>query len=169
MRAGRRLAKAGVVLWVVLGALVSQAAAHHGSETVPTGTLVVPASGTASIALADVGPGERIQWVWNTSTPARVSMQLLWHDMGGREHALFPDGTRKTFGMFLAPAAFGEARLVWRNAGAAPVQVEWTYHASAPFWRRPDMVLPALIPIIFLAGAYPLGWAIDARRQARRR
>jgi hypothetical protein len=158
-----------MVLWVVLGTLVSQASAHHGSATVPTGTLVVPASGTASIVLADVGPGERIQWVWNTSTPERVSLQLLWHDRAGREYALFPDETRETSGMFLPPAAFGGARLVWRNAGAAPVQVEWTYYASASFWRRPDMVLPALIPILFLVGAYPLGWAIDARRQARRR
>lgn len=165
----QRFADGGVLMVVLLGALVAQAAAHHGSETVPTGTLVVPPGGTASIALADVGPGERMQWVWKSSTPERVSMQLLWHDRAGREYTLFPDETQETFGMFLAPAAFGGARLVWRNAAAAPVQVEWTYHTSAPFWRRPDMVLPALIPILFLIGAYPLGWAIDARRRARRR
>jgi hypothetical protein len=165
----QRFADGGVMLVVFLGALVSQAAAHHGSETVPTGTLVVPASGTASIALADVGPGERIQWTWNSSAPERVSMQVLWHDKAGREYALFPDETRETFGTLVASAEFGRAWLVWRNVGAAPVQVEWTYHASAPFWRRLDMVLPALIPILFLVGAYPLGWAIDARRHARRR
>ena len=165
----QRFANGGVMMAVILGALASQTVAHHGSETVPTGTVVVPPSGTASVALGDVGPGERIQWVWNTSTPERVSMQVLWHDRAGREYALFPDGTRETFGTFVAPAEFGGARLVWRNAATAPVQVEWTYHASAPFWRRPDMVLPALIPIIFLAAAYPLGWAIDARRRARRR
>jgi hypothetical protein len=165
----QRLADGGVMLAVFLGTLVCQAAAHHGSEAVPTGTLVVPAGGTASIALTDVGPGERIQWVWNTPIPEHVSMQVFWHDGAGRQYALFPDETQETFGTFVASAAFGGARLVWRNAAAAPVQVEWSYHASAPFWRRPDMVLPALIPIIFLIGAYPLGWAIDARRRTRRR
>ncbi|HEX9867018.1 MAG TPA: hypothetical protein VGC99_00235, partial [Candidatus Tectomicrobia bacterium] len=164
----RRLAESCVGMLVLLGALVFQAAAH-GSEDVPVGILTVPPGGATSIAIELSGPGDRVQWVWNASAPERLSMQFLWHDMAGREYALFPDGTRETFGMFVAPAEFGGARLVWRNAGAAPVEVEWTYHASAPFWRRPDMVLPTLIPIIFLAGAYPLGWAIDARRRARRR
>jgi len=148
---------------VVLGALVSQAAAH-GSEDVPVGRVTVPPGGVAAIAIEHAGPGDRIYWGWNASAPERLSVQLLWHDLGGREYALSPEGTRQPFGTFVAPAAFDGARLVWQNAGDAPVEVEWTYHASAPFWRRPDMVFPAPIPIIFLVGAYPLGRAIDARR-----
>jgi hypothetical protein len=153
-----------VVMCVVLGTLVAQASAH-GSEDIPTGIMTVPPSGTASITIAYANPSDTIQWEWKASVPERVSGQLLWQDLRGRDNALAPDTSQQPFGMFVAPADLTEARLVWRNTGDTPAKVEWVYHVSAPFWRHPDMVLPALIPFFFLIAAYPLGRAIDTLRE----
>ena len=50
-----------VVMCIVLGTLVGQASAH-GSEDIPTGIVLVPPSGTASITIAYVSPSDTIQW-----------------------------------------------------------------------------------------------------------
>ena len=116
----QRLAARCLVTCVVLGALVVQAAAH-GSEDVPVGTVTVPPGGVATIVMAHAGPGDRLSWGWHASAPELVSVQVLWHDQGGREYTLSPEETQQPFGTFVAPAAFNGARLVWRNVGDAPV------------------------------------------------
>lgn len=141
--------------------------ALHGSEDVPSGRLIVPAGGSAAIPLDGADSGDRIQWTWTVAggDPAQLSTWLHWVDGSGQEHSLAPDPSGQTFGSFVAPADFARGRLAWRNAGAEPVAVEWNYVASAPFWRRPDMFLPALIPVIFLVAAYSMSRVIDRRRR----
>jgi hypothetical protein len=166
----RRHAATVVVLFVTL--LGQSGARAHGSEDHPTGTLAVPAAGSASLAVEDIGPGETLQWMWEPRSggAGHLSTRLVWTDVAGHEQASPADPPGQTFGRFVAPRDLGGVRLVWQNTGDRPALVEWSYHASAPFWLRPDMFLPAMIPVLLLAACYAAAKALDRRtRRARAR
>ncbi|HSE96184.1 MAG TPA: hypothetical protein VLD61_09835 [Methylomirabilota bacterium] len=161
----------GSRLVLILGlALIGapEAPAHHGSEDSPRGTLTVPSESSAEVPVLETRPGDRLQWTWTvvSGSPEHLLGLLAWTDAAGREQEFKPGPDGQTFGSLVAPDGFRDARLVWRNAGSGAVTIEWTYGASAPFWRRPDMFLPASIPVIFLVACYVVGRAID--RRARR-
>jgi hypothetical protein len=161
------------VTLLALLALVSPgargAAAHHASEDHPKGTFAIPAAGSGSIPIDGVRPGDRLQWTWTVASgnAEKVSAQLAWTASSGAERELSPP-TSVPFGTFVAPDEFVAARLIWHNAGDAATEIEWAYAASAPFWRRPDIFLPALIPVLFVIACYAAGKTIDRRARRRR-
>jgi hypothetical protein len=163
---------AGLLLVLALTLVgIPGADAGHGSMDNPAGTLVIPGGGSAEIPVGQTRSGDTLQWMWQvlSGSPAGVVGILVWTDTAGREqeYAAGPDG--QLFGTFVAPDEFRDARLVWRNAGAAEVQIHWTYGASPRFWRRPDIFLPAMIPVILLVGCYVAARAIDRRARRHRR
>ncbi len=169
----RRTASALFALLTLMGVRAPAVLAHHGSEDGPRGMLTVPAGGSAWIPIEKSDPGDTIQWTWtialaSPASPEKLSTQLVWTDSSGQEHAVTAGPPGQAFGTFVAPGDFKCARLVWRNAGEVAAEVHWNYAASAPFWRRPNMFLPALIPVLFLVASYWLGKAIDARARRRR-
>ena len=101
--------------------------AHHASADQPTGTLAVPAAGSASIPIEGTLPGDTLQWTWAkaSAAPESLSARLVWMDSSGREHEFVPSLAGRTFGTFVAPEGFTGARLVWRNAGEVAAEVQW--------------------------------------------
>ncbi len=168
--------RAIVLLFAVLalmGVGAPSALAHHGREDTPKGTLTVPAGGSTSIPIERTVPADTVQWTWtiaptSPASPVQLSAQLFWTDSSGQERAADAAQEGRTFGTFVAPEDFKSARLVWRNTGGIAADVEWNYGVSASFWRRPDMILPASIPVIFLVAAFVLGKSVDARARGRR-
>jgi hypothetical protein len=161
-----------IASWLILGwmgAGAREAAALHGSEDTPKGTLAVPGGGSAWIPVQQTQPGDTLQWTWTvvSGSPDGVSALLVWTDDSGRLQQFAPGPAGQAFGTFFVPRTFQGARLVWRNPGTAAAEIRWEYGASAPFWQRPDMFLPALIPVILLLACYLIGRVID--RQARHR
>ncbi len=158
---------AAVVAFIAIAA--PPASAHHGSEDTPHGTVTVPAGGSAWIPIEKTGSGDTIRWRWEVASGAgeHVSAQLVWIDSTGQEHEVAAQSPRQPSGLFVGPKDYQAGRIVWTNTGAAPAAVWWNYASSAPFWRRPAIFLPAMIPVFFLAGAYVLGKSLDARVRRR--
>lgn len=162
-----------VALCVLATALASERPAtafHPISTDHPSGALAVPGDASAVLWIDGCRPGDTLQWRWTVASgsPAALSTQVRWHDASGRMLASPSDPAGQTYGTFVAPRDFHEGlALVWQNAGPAPVTVQWEYGVSPDFWRRPDILLPALIPVLLLIAAYAGGRLIDAR--ARRR
>ena len=156
--------------FALIGARAPSALAHHGSMDNPTGPLMVPPGGATSILIDKTVAGDTIQWTWRVALipPEKLSTQFIWTDSLGAEHALAPDPPGQTFGTFVAPEDFGGARLVWRNNAEVAAVGQWSYGASAPFWSRPNIYLPALIPVFLLIGCYGLARVLDGRGRRRR-
>ena len=158
--------------WVALAAFLAAsatAAAHMGEMDPPTGSLVVPPSGAAEIPLQYTHPGDILEWVWSTTGAATsVRTEVVWTDTAGAEHrdAATPLGQR--FGRFNAPRDLVSAELVFHDDGATEVPLTWTYQTSVEFWTSPDLILPAVLPFLALAGALVAGKLLDRRRKARR-
>ena len=157
-------------LFALIGARAPSVMAHHGSMDSPTGTLMVPPGGSTSISIDKSVAGDTIQWTWTVALipPEKLSTQFIWTDSPGREHALAPDPPGQTFGTFIAPEDFSGARLVWRNTAEVAAVGQWSYGASAPFWNRPNIFLPAMIPVFLLAACYALAKIVDARTRRLR-
>lgn len=157
-------------LFTLIGVRAPSALAHHGSMDNPTGPLMIPPGGSASISIDKSVAGDTIQWTWTVAgvPPEKLSTQFIWTDSLGQVHALAPDPPGRTFGTFVAPEVFSGARLVWRNSAEAAVVGQWSYGASAPFWSRPNIFLPALIPVFLLIGCYGLARILDGRARRRR-
>jgi hypothetical protein len=155
---------------VLASAWAPSAGAHESSDAVPTGIIKVHAGASVSLPIEAINPRDTLQWIWAvvSGSPAALTTHLFWTDASGREHAVEPDQAGRTFGTFIAPADLAGARLVWRNMGDSSAEIQWSYGCSADFWRRPDMYLPALTPVLLLIGAQILGKAIDARGRRRR-
>ena len=158
-----------LTLVVLMGAQASSAHAHHPSDDHPTGTLVVPAATSSWIQVEGTRPGDRLQWTWvaTSGTTESLAVDLMVTDSFGRERTVLSSPAGQTFGTLVAPEGFTEARLVWRNGGDTDAEVSWAYGASAPFWRRPAMFLPALIPVFLIVACYAVGTIIDRARRRR--
>jgi len=161
----QRIALMLLVVLILVSVWSPYAGAHDGSEGSPSGITKVHAGASASLSIQAINPRDTLQWLWTaiSGSPANLTTQLFWTDATGREHAVGPDPAGQPFGTFIAPADLAGARLVWRNNGNSPAEIHWTYGCSPHFWRRPDIYLPALIPVFLLIGAQVVGKAIDAR------
>ncbi|MEK7557540.1 MAG: hypothetical protein AAB538_06165 [Patescibacteria group bacterium] len=160
--------QAGVTLCllIVTAGWTNSAQAHEGTDTSHSGVLHVPSFGTAAVPVEGCKPGDTMQWTWGVATAyaSTVSAKLLWTDTSGQEHTAPAEQAGQTFGTFVAPQDFANARLVWTNSNDTPAEIDWSYGAEAPFWRRPEMFLPAMIPILLIPVAYLLGRYVDRRR-----
>jgi hypothetical protein len=156
-------------LFTLIGTWAPSALAHLGSMDNPSGPLMIPAGGSTSIPINQSVAGDTIQWTWSVALvpPEKLSTQVIWVDSLGQEHALAPDPPGRTFGTFVAPETLRGARLVWRNAGEVAAVGQWSYGASAPFWSRPNIYLPALIPVFLLIACYALAKVVDGRVHRR--
>jgi hypothetical protein len=155
---------------LLLAALVSVAAPAARafdmmSDPTPHGMLRVPARGSADLLL-DINARDFVQWTWRVDGghEAMLATRVVWSDRAGRERAETALPAGQTFGNFDVPATYAIGRIEWHNSGDEPLLVAWTYSSSASFWRRPEYVLPALLPLFLLAAAFHLGRRIDRRR-----
>jgi hypothetical protein len=168
----RRLLTLVFVLLIVLVPSARPARAHFGSMDNPRGVLTVPKGGSAWIQVQNSAPGDTIQWTWSigitsAASEERVFAELVWTDSSGRQHTSDPASAGHTFGTFVAPRDFTSARVLWRNTDDVTATIQWGYGASAPFWGRPSLYLPAMIPIWLMIVAFVLGKAVDARKTWR--
>jgi hypothetical protein len=149
---------------VAAAAPCAQAFDMMGDPT-PHGALRVPAHGSASLVL-DINARDFVQWTWSEPGGQERLMRtrLVWRDTAGREHAAPPLPPGQAFGNFDAPGDYAVARIEWHNDSDSLLHVQWTYSSSASFWRRPEYVLPSLLPLFLLGAAYGLGRRIDRRR-----
>lgn len=158
----------GVIVCLLIAAAswAKLAQAHEDTDTSHTGSLQVGARQTASVLIEGSEPGDTMQWNWaaRTAEASNISAELLWTDISGQEHAASAEQAGQTFGTFVVPQNYAGARLVWINSSDAPATVEWSYGSSAPFWRRPSMFLPAMIPILLIPVAYLAGRYVDRVR-----
>lgn len=138
-------------------------------DNVPVGHLKV-SPGDRGVLHLDINPKDTLQWTWDEKDGQTelFSSQLIWTDDAGVEHELSPEPRGRTVGSFKAPSDLLGARLEWHNAGDVEAEVLWAYHSTASFWRRPELFLPAMLPLFLLAGAFYLGRKMDRRtRDAR--
>lgn len=138
-------------------------------DNVPVGHLkVLP--GDRAVLYLDINPKDTLQWTWDEKDgrTGQFSSQLIWTDVAGVEHELSPEPRGRTVGSFNAPSDLLGARLEWHNAGDVEGEILWAYHSTAWFWKRPELFLPAMLPLFLLVGAFYFGRKMDRRKRDAR-
>lgn len=148
-----RTSSAFALLALVLA--LPTAAAHQGIPEPLTGTVEVEPGGVVVVAIDSLHGRDVLNFRLDVQGDgSAVAADVLWKDVAGAAHVTAgAAAARSREFRFDAPPDLASATVALRNTGEAPATVRYEYLSSAPFWRSPDLVFPAVLPFVFLAGA----------------